>query len=162
MSWYDRCFNPRARVGRDVVNLNLVLRLDRFQSARPRGARLPQQIISQQKARFQSARPRGARRTHSGTGDRFYGRFNPRARVGRDMGGLSSVAGVWVSFNPRARVGRDFGMDGWNDIPVETFQSARPRGARQWKTPNQYAGSKFQSARPRGARPQLCHGQHCQ
>ena len=34
------CFNPRAREGRDLINCVEVEQLHKFQSTRPRGARL--------------------------------------------------------------------------------------------------------------------------
>src|SRR5690606_28427958 len=78
-------------------------------------------------------------------------RFNPRARVGRDLASrllmsistqfqstrprgarrLSpSIGAAYARFNPRARVGRDVNKDG-ELLPTLKFQSTRPRGARQ-------------------------------
>ncbi len=77
-------------------------------------------------------------------------RFNPRARVGRDII-LLSMLSKFASFNPRARVGRDIiryyriysnicfnprarvGRDSWiqrRGLQTYKFQSTRPRGAR--------------------------------
>jgi len=55
-------FNPRARVGRDVTSSAIPLVLVRFQSTRPRGARLDTIRFWINDIRFQSTRPRGARR----------------------------------------------------------------------------------------------------
>ena len=34
-------------------------------------------------------------------------RFNPRARMGRDLTGVGGIANPKTGFNPRARMGRD-------------------------------------------------------
>ena len=54
-------FNPRARVGRDALRRWQPSALCRFQSTRPRGARLVAIAYGVYKALFQSTRPRGAR-----------------------------------------------------------------------------------------------------
>ena len=97
---------------------------------------------------FQSTRPRGARQEgRANPLDRC--RFNPRARVGRDMDAPDDQAHALVSihapawgatklvrgkaigarFNPRARVGRDARCS-CNPTAGMSFQSTRPRGAR--------------------------------
>jgi len=38
-------FNPRARVGRDELQLSKAIETDEFQSTRPRGARLQQKLV---------------------------------------------------------------------------------------------------------------------
>ena len=124
-----------------------------FQSTRPRGARLFRLPLSGSCFKFQSTRPRGARHSscdycaakrvsiHAPAWGATVPvtcklpsmRFNPRARVGRD---LMVIDGVYNknSFNPRARVGRD------NKKCPNTcrgrFQSTRPRGARQFNGSN--------------------------
>ena len=56
------CFNPRARVGRDVLAEGREQDDQEFQSTRPRGAR-PGTLEAEGSHRvFQSTRPRGARR----------------------------------------------------------------------------------------------------
>ena len=55
------CFNPRARVGRDCASEEATVRSNRFQSTRPRGARLQNFTSSSRRRWFQSTRPRGAR-----------------------------------------------------------------------------------------------------
>ena len=99
-------FNPRARVGRDRLYIFKPGARHRFQSARPRGARRCVDGADVGGAPFQSARPRGARHP-SATVLETSGRFNPRARVGRDR----------IPARPYLR--------------PAVFQSARPRGARQ-------------------------------
>ena len=54
-------FNPRAREGRDAYDNSTVKAYDKFQSTRPRGARLAHVSILASEAMFQSTRPRGAR-----------------------------------------------------------------------------------------------------
>ena len=100
-----------------------------FQSTRPRGARpIPFSITPMMRV-FQSTRPRGARLVdfHNHASGRkvsihapawgatplltlrglYCGSFNPRARVGRDGGGVPLLTMTLCCFNPRARVGRD-------------------------------------------------------
>ena len=122
------CFNPRARVGRDLR------RHDRRQSGTP----------------FQSTRPCGARPL---TAARFRWRgtsFNPRARVGRDAV-ISLPFCICSCFNPRARVGRDSGSTIRYLMPSK-FQSTRPCGARPIDAGRFVNGLQFQSTRPCGAR----------
>ena len=101
------CFNPRAHVGRDSQHRLYSSNHYRFQSTRPRGARLPLLLCqcrtvpvsihaptwgatnyyAQAKmltALFQSTRPRGARRSQARQ-EASQDCFNPRAHVGRDL-----------------------------------------------------------------------------
>ena len=98
-------FNPRARVGRDTLEL----------------------MHAQVEAEFQSTRPRGARRWLLSSSSKPMC-FNPRARVGRDLL-IEARCLSSDSFNPRARVGRDFIFKGIL-CGFDPFQSTRPRGAR--------------------------------
>ena len=59
-----RCFNPRARVGRDPQPAPEVSPVAPFQSTRPRGARHDACQKSALVQSFQSTRPRGARQSH--------------------------------------------------------------------------------------------------
>ena len=111
------CFNPRARVGRDVKSGSSDLLHHVFQSTRPRGARPIVIAIYPYSYPFQSTRPRGARPEKSVYTDVHGQRFNPRARVGRDWG-LRLV-------NPASR----------------PFQSTRPRGARRTHPGRGFASS---------------------
>ena len=54
-------FNPRARVGRDLVVASMIRSGVKFQSTRPRGARRYMQEYDFDLDKFQSTRPRGAR-----------------------------------------------------------------------------------------------------
>jgi len=74
-----RCFNPRARVGRDARPQCGTLVVGLFQSTRPRGAR-------QSSASWRSGS----------------GSFNPRARVGRDQPAGESRRGGFVSIHAPA------------------------------------------------------------
>ncbi len=100
--WESR-FNPRARVGRDKP-LSVKSLDESFQSTRPRGARLFQEVL------------------------RFYLRVSIHAPAWGATGYVFVMPTV-LCFNPRARVGRDqinTGID-----TRKTFQSTRPRGARR-------------------------------
>ena len=99
------CFNPRARVGRDLPMPSLCIDLFCFN---PR-ARVGRDLILLLRLMLTS-------------------RFNPRARVGRDPDMLESQ-NVCACFNPRARVGRDVCNFG-HKVDSLLFQSTRPRGAR--------------------------------
>ena len=144
-------FNPRARVGRDycprvaavaggevsihapawgatAAEVDGQARVGAFQSTRPRGARRVYEELVERSGRFQSTRPRGARRPSTWCARTRTRCFNPRARVGRDIGYV---------LRPAESVG---------------FQSTRPRGARRLQSAHAYAADEFQSTRPRGAR----------
>jgi len=101
----NTCFNPRARVGRDMIVKEYKSRLLCFN---PR-ARVGRDRLVNWKYRidreFQSTRPRGARLKYPASNPIIIG-FNPRARVGRDMLKALVESGQ-IGFNPRARVGRD-------------------------------------------------------
>ena len=92
------CFNPRAHAGRDTVWNSPRGRLRSFNPRAVMRVRLT-------KGKFQSTRPRGAR-LRSRLAFSQLGRFNPRAHAGRD----THVAMPMIlcdSFNPRAHAGRD-------------------------------------------------------
>ena len=105
----QRCFNPRARVGRDLAPPPWPTSKSQFQSTRPRGAR--RNAIEAYKgflfvsihAPAWGATGRRTERTRSSSG------FNPRARVGRDRPWRPRLQRC-RSFNPRARVGRDIAL----------------------------------------------------
>ena len=124
-------FNPRAREGRDHLSVTGDAAFDAaFQSTRPRGARLIRRRTSMRvEFMFQSTRPRGARHA-AAEGVPAAGRFNPRAREGRDKLSPDVLALAADGFNPRAREGRDADADRLDPATVR-FQSTRPRGARQ-------------------------------
>jgi len=162
----------RARRGK----CGLQGRLDLFQSTRPRRARPCFVVISFNLLAFQSTRPRRARHAfvgqingmviivsiHAPTQGATIStpppradmtRFNPRAHAGRDIG-IDAKTATEFSFNPRAHAGRD---TFWNIITKKkpTFQSTRPRRARQKRKSRLPLTERFQSTRPRRARHQL-------
>ena len=123
----QRCFNPRARVGRDsCAHAPLHCRCG-FQSTRPRGARLLSALTLMLSLVFQSTRPRGAR----------------RAKV------VITYTAGYVSIHAPAWGATPFDRLGFFKL---VFQSTRPRGARLKMTNKTGAASVFQSTRPRGAR----------
>ncbi|ABB24162.1 conserved hypothetical protein [Pelodictyon luteolum DSM 273] len=120
-------FNPRARVGRDsacAIKLNhrvVSIHAPAWGATSP----LPSPAPSK---KFQSTRPRGAR--PGGEYDLSYSlRFNPRARVGRDIAVLQPCNEV-IGFNPRARVGRDRPTKGKPPC-IQSF-NPRARVGRDW------------------------------
>ena len=128
---FSASFNPRARGGRDIMLLAFLCLMTSF-NPRARGGR--DVIVIREisgNGRFQSTRPRGARPATEREAARSKICFNPRARGGRDL----QIGGGWlipVGFNPRARGGRDtFSTDSYRARCV--FQSTRPRGARPWE-----------------------------
>jgi len=78
--------------------------------------------------------------------------FNPRARVGRDVL-LTARLNVAVGFNPRARVGRDVLLTARLNVAVGFNPRARV-GRDKVKKIKAPKGLEFQSTRPRGARHQ--------
>ena len=122
----ERCFNPRAREGRDAPAQKRRRIFDVSIHAPARGATIPDEpaaalagVSIHAPARgatsatmrltsaslFQSTRPRGARRVTQYVAGVVEG-FNPRAREGRDWS-RASLSNSTGSFNPRAREGRD-------------------------------------------------------
>ncbi len=80
-----RCFNPRARVGRDVELLDELEDEEIVSIHAPAwGATSCGLDDDSIKTEFQSTRPRGARHRIGGKTDEVLTSFNPRARVGRD------------------------------------------------------------------------------
>ena len=124
----DRCFNPRAREGRDIRARGRRSTCRRFNPRAREGRDSGATSTTRATCWFQSTRPRGARPAH-GTG-------------GWESG---------MRFNPRAREGRDRYLSAWRQR-LEQFQSTRPRGARRLPPPDHLGADMFQSTRPRGAR----------
>ena len=141
----------------------------KFQSTRPRGARLRRRDFAIIMPKFQSTRPRGARQMTAIDATSHHS-FNPRAHVGRDeakgpdyQGELVSIhAPTWgatlrsvciacvTSFNPRAHVGRD------NAHGREAMYKRVSIHAPTWGATQSQDGKPknlvFQSTRLRGAR----------
>ena len=142
------CFNPRAREGRDLVR-QLDSEMTHVSIRAPaRGATVVFGILPEVNW-FQSARPRGARLPRA-LHQHLPHRFNPRAREGRDPSIFgrhprafwfqsARPRGARPSYKPRTAI-------------LITFQSARPRGARRGDLVGLGQYVAFQSARPRGAR----------
>ena len=165
----QRCFNPRAHVGRDLVAVLLVLAPFMFQSTRPRGAR---------------------RRAGGGRGSQSVSIHAPTwgatcfCASNCFVIDVSIHAPTWgatgssVQLASRSRV--SIHAPTWGATPMSLisppkpkFQSTRPRGARPWRArctsspwsfnPRAHVGrdssclshrfsDMFQSTRPRGAR----------
>ena len=101
-----RCFNSRARKGRDF-DKSQTSRKPRFQFTRPQGARPPLILDMSRPGGFQFTRPQGARRRRECLlGVRR--RFNSRARKGRDAASSEVNCDMSSGFNSRARKGRDW------------------------------------------------------
>ena len=81
----SRCFNPRARAGRDAICVVRKRRRIMFQSTRPRGARHSSLLYRWVPSLVSIHAPaRGATLTAPGFCC-IHGGFNPRARAGRDL-----------------------------------------------------------------------------
>ena len=93
-----------------------------------RGATCWLRCIRLPQNKFQSTRPRGARLASTSTTGASTCCFNPRAREGRDLKQYH-LAHFQECFNPRAREGRDI-IRLVNVFALCVFQSTRPRGAR--------------------------------
>ena len=121
-------FNPRAPVGRDIVNARAIEFLKNFNPRAPVG-------------RDSHSRPSPRARFH----------FNPRAPVGRDtrtpscfrwVAHISIPAPLWGATQYCARM----------DSAYSAFQSPRPCGARRLDFTAKTSSDAFQSPRPCGAR----------
>ena len=126
-------FNPRARGGRDAQELRVLVRAEKFQSTRPRGARLSL-----------------SRYPHTDLC------FNPRARGGRDVLVVHhSKPFTVVSIHAPAGGATSAGMITTSILLM--FQSTRPRGARLCPCTSRLLLSRF-NPRARGGRDQysLC------
>ena len=165
-------FNPRSRVGNDILSIKFARTTLTFQSTFPRGER--RKTIDNVKAeeKFQSTFPRGERQGVSLTA-LISGNFNPRSRVGND-GRPLIMSKQKKNFNPRSRVGNDYNKGG--DTPIYgisihvpawgttqnlfsltlllLFQSTFPRGERLLRGDRICPDSIFQSTFPRGERQQ--------
>ncbi len=166
----EKSFNPRARMGRDGLEIVIDHRILVSIHAPAWGA-TREISIQDIRNQFQSTRPHGARPTWrksfpwlSGFNPRArmgrdgfkrpaivqVDRFNPRARMGRD-GRSRAVLRCFTGFNPRARMGRDDQTAPQKHI-VKSFnpraRMGRDRGFGD--PPCRYC--QFQSTRPHGAR----------
>ena len=124
-----RGFNPRARMGRDLEVVADALALRRVSIHAPAwGATLAGYVLDASQLTVSIHAPAwGA--------TRLYRLVHPRPR----------------RFNPRARMGRDCPACAW-PCAVMAFQSTRPHGARRGTMPRPPRPRPFQSTRPHGAR----------
>jgi len=154
-----KCFNPRARTGRDTTAPNRSRVVLVSIHAPARGATL-YPVPSDVGAEFQSTRPHGARHPHSQSHSLTPTCFNPRARTGRDTP-RAQPPRLYPCFNPRARTGRDFEMRVKVHIAIDVSIHAPARGATAQGAASA-ALSLFQSTRPHGARrPAPCSSWRC-
>jgi len=122
-----KCFNPRARMGRDTSRLRkkhsnlvsihapawgatheniLIFSNGTFQSTRPHGARLNINSLLIKASIVSIHAPAWGATIQRRVKVRKVCCFNPRARMGRDVNHAGSNYNA-SSFNPRARMGRD-------------------------------------------------------
>ena len=143
-------FNPRAREGRDRAVAQCPANHVSFNPRAREGRDLIDADIEPDRRMFQSTRPRGARPSSNALPD-IRRRFNPRAREGRDTA-QGACRCACASFNPRAREGRDMiGGFGVGGKMVSIHAPARGATRRMVRAAGRL---QFQSTRPRGARRQ--------
>ena len=123
-----RCFNSRAREGRDDLKATL----------------------NQISGGFQFTRPRGAR--HGSPANAIWGTVVSIHAPARGATSRKNCSRNQSSFNSRAREGRDVPMISGDPAATWVSIHAPARGATLKATINK-AASKFQFTRPRGARP---------
>ena len=122
-------FNPRTRVGCDGASRRKREVLCRFQSTHPRGVRRQGYCAADPAAQVSIHAPAwGATRIWSGKPPAVSSSFNPRTRVGCDIGTTQGSL-TQVGFNPRTRVGCD-AMASHSQVWRDWFQSTHPRGVR--------------------------------
>ena len=147
-----RCFNPRARTGRDHAPVRHCDRSSTGFNPRARTGRdMRRKTLRRSSTRF-NPRARTGRDNSIRQHHRPSDRFNPRARTGRDRMSARDVsrrsssvsihapvrgatcvrdaASTSMRFNPRARTGRDEKRNAVHPSVI-AFQSTRPYGARQ-------------------------------
>ncbi len=128
-----RCFNPRARTGRDTASLPGSVLSIQFQPTRPYGARLPMaQPTTDQHAAFQPTRPYGAR------------------LLAKINGGMSQGVSTHAPVRGATRV------SGVVPRPTEVSTHAPVRGATQQGNSSDGSAEMFQPTRPYGARQISC------
>ena len=142
-------FNPRTRVGCDHKGLRGWPRPAVFQSTHPRGVRRDRHRQWRVAPWFQSTHPRGVRprRAWPAHGVKSFQSTHPRGvRHSTATGGS-----VKASFNPRTRVGCDLGCSIVMTVMLG-FQSTHPRGVRRAPGLCRAHPGGFQSTHPRGVR----------
>ena len=78
------CFNPRTRMGCDVLPFHLNTPSIVFQSTHPHGVRLKRNLITAKSSEFQSTHPHGVRQGFA-VAFTANNSFNPRTRMGCDI-----------------------------------------------------------------------------
>ena len=144
------CFNPRAHVGRDRAMASAAQQKESF-NPRAHVGRDLQRLPTKRKLKFQSTRPRGARLTVGRVNVRYFNSFNPRAHVGRDRRRALRPFLHFLFQSTRPRGARLDAADLINwavdvSIHAPTWGATSPGQIKQYI-------SEFQSTRPRGARP---------
>ena len=170
MSQRLRCFNSRAREGRDNNSIRCGNKASKFQFTRPRGARLVHCIRRKRGWCFNSrAREGRDRLQHAHGGNRAHVSIHapargatcsypcPRRRKGVSIHAPARGATLPFiticprsGFNSRAREGRDVEIIRAS-IAAKVSIHAPARGATDWRT-SSTKPRKFQFTRPRGAR----------
>ena len=142
-------FNPRAHAGRDVVIYTKFLTPYNVSIHAPTRGATTKTSQTGLRHRFQSTRPRGARLKLKALWQNPLS-FNPRAHAGRDKVPAVLEVGPVVSIHAPTRGATPPPLPPW--LSVVLFQSTRPRGARlrYWSITEPIGV--FQSTRPRGAR----------
>ena len=121
-----------------------------FQSTRPRRARPGRTMTSTSRWRFQSTRPRRARPSPVPDTDTL-GRFNPRAREGRDVICSSEAVAATLFQSTRPRRARHIADGESGNCEVVSIHA--PAKGATWQPMRPPASfSMFQSTRPRRAR----------
>ena len=124
-------FNPRARVGRDQRRFESVMDLVISIHAPAWGATRSWKSTDGS-MKFQSTRPRGAR-LYSNINNNYDNDISIHAPAWGATGFAFFRCVISAHFNPRARVGRDSRRSPFK-AAQEAFQSTRPRGARRHRT----------------------------
>ncbi len=99
------CFNPRSRMGSDILSSLMQYRCKMFQSTLPHGERRHSKLGNPTPPPFQSTLPHGERLPKPAyfTTEQS---FNPRSRMGSDWVTSSQII-CPTCFNPRSRMGSD-------------------------------------------------------
>ena len=147
--------------------------LKKFQSTRPRGARLWQRVRRRSRKRCFNPRARGGRDFGRCRGKLSHSCFNPRARGGRDAimlvenppifavsihapaGGATCLNGggygfALVSIHAPAGGATEVAMEACFELDVSIHA---PAGGATFRYKSMAKHGQFQSTRPRGARP---------
>ena len=171
MLHWGLCFNPRTRVGCDLLVRATPTATDSFNPRTRVGCDGLSEFTTRMRSMFQSTHPRGVRLTESLLQYNNKYCFNPRTRVGCDYG-IPSDSQTWsVSIHAPAWGATDslfltcifiavsIHAPAWGATPTENqptmhsmFQSTHPRGVRPLNAIKNYIESKFQSTHPRGVR----------